>query len=127
MSDVFIDFTKKDSIGPLLGFSERLLEPNVSHRSDKLVNIQPVNTIRIDCDLSTGSFHNGQRTHTIFEFSPSVDPGYKINIQPKHLIYLPVTKRRISELTISIVDQNGDLVDFQGETITCRIHLKKDS
>lgn len=125
--DAIIDFSRKDSIGSVFGFNERILDANVIHRSDRLVNIQPVNNIRIDCDLTTGSFHNGKSTHTIYEFSPSVDPGYKINIQPKHLIYLPVTKRRISELNISIVDQNGELVDFRGETITCRVHIKKDA
>lgn len=126
-TDVFIDFTQSNTIGSVLGFSKRKLIANSTHFSDKIVNIQTVNSIRIDCDLTTGSFHNGQSTHTIYEFSPSVAPGYKINEQPKHLIYLPVVKRRISELNISIVDQNDKLVDFRGEQITCRVHIRKDT
>lgn len=126
-SDVHIDFTQPNSVGSVLGFSKRKLASNQYHTSDKVVNIQTVNSIRIDCDLTAGSFHNGKSTHTIYEFSPGVDPGYKIREQPKHLIYLPVIRYRISELNISIVDQDGNLVDFRGEKITCRIHIKRDS
>lgn len=125
-SEVIIDFTQPKSIGTLLGFHKRILTLETYHESDEVVNIQSVNNIRIDCDLTTGSFQNGQSTHTIYEFAPSVDPGYKINEQPKHLIYLPVIRYRISELNISIVDQDGRLVDFRGEKITCRIHIKRD-
>lgn len=126
-SDVFIDFTRDDCIGPLLGFDKRILKKGKPHKSDRIINVQNVNSIRIDCDLTTGSFHNGKGTHTIYEFSPTVSPGYKINEQPKHLIYLPVIRRRVNTLNISIVDQNGELIDFRGEKITCRIHIKKDT
>lgn len=125
-SEIFIDFTQPNSIGSVLGFNRKLPAFGV-HTSDQIANIQSVNSIRIDCDLTTGSFHNGRSTHTIYEFSPSVDPGYKINEQPKHLIYLPVIRRRINELNISIADQDGKLVDFRGEKITCRIHIRRDS
>lgn len=123
--NAIIDFTKADSICTLLGFSKRILGIG-TFTSDKLINIQCINNLKIDCDLITGSFHNGKSTHTIYEFDPSVDPGYKINEQPKHLIYLPVIRHRISTINIAIVDQNGELVDFRGETITCRIHVKRD-
>lgn len=120
-----IDFTKNDSIGSVLGFSKRTLEHG-DFTSDKIVNIQYITNLRVDCDLTTGSYHNGKPTHTIYEFNPSVDPGYKINEQPKHLIYLPIVRQRINSINISILDQNGELVDFRGETITCRIHIKRE-
>lgn len=123
--EAHIDFTRNDSIGPILGFTRRMLGKG-SFKSDRIINIQRINNLRIDCDLISGSFHNGEKTHTIYEFDPSVDPGYKINEQPKHLIYLPVVRRRISTVNISILDQNGELVDFRGENITCRIHIKRD-
>lgn len=124
--DVNIDFERNDCIGSVLGFSKRILNKNEIQKSDHIVNIQHISSIRLDCDLTSGSFHNGQSTHTIYEFSPSVDPGYKINEQPKHLIYLPLVKRRINEVNISVVDQKGNLVDFRGEEIACRIHIRRD-
>lgn len=90
------------------------------------MNIQSVGNIRIDCDLITGSFHNGKSTHTIHEFAPTVEAGCKISEQPSSLIYLPVIKRRINEVNITVVDQMGNLIDFRGEEITCRIHIKRE-
>lgn len=121
-----IHFSDAKSIGKLLGFDAKDLVGEYSYVADHPINIQNLNTIRIDCDLTTGSFHNGHSTHTIYEFSPTVNPGYKINEQPTNLIYLPIARRTINTLNVRIVDQNGELVDFRGENITCRIHIKKD-
>lgn len=125
-TDLTIDFTRKDCIGSLLGFSKKILQNEPIYASDKLVNINHINCIRIECDLTTGSFHNGKGTHTIYEFTPRVAAGYKISEQPRNLIYLPVVRRRINTVNIDIVDQDGDLIDFRGELITCRIHIKRD-
>lgn len=127
-SDCLVDFSTNDSIGSMLGFTpNHRFGPNSQHRSNKNINIQTINNLRIECDLITGSYLNGKSTHTIYEFDPSVDPGYKIAEQPKHLIYLPVVRQRINTVNISIVDQKGELVDFRGENITCRIHIRRDS
>lgn len=125
-SNVYIDFSQSNSIGSVFGFEKRVLEPQIMHSGDNVVNIQSVNNIRIDCDLISGSFHNGKPSHTIYEFSPDVKIGRKINEKPQHLIYLPVIKRRINEVNITFTDQNGDLIDFRGETISCQLHIKKE-
>lgn len=125
-TDFKIDFTQKDCIGPLLGFSKRILKAEGSYESDRPVDINPLNSIRVECDLVTGSFHNNKSTHTIYQWSPSVDAGYKMDVQPRNLIYLPVNRRRINTVNISFVDDEGKLIDFRGERVTCRIHIKKD-
>lgn len=134
-----VDFSKKNSIGSVLGFtpnhpfgpvqgstSKDRFGPRSHHVSNKIIDIQAINNLKIDCDLITGSYHNGMSTHTIYEFDLAVDPGYKIIEQPKHLIYLPIVRHRISTVNISILDQKGKLIDFRGENITCRIHIKRD-
>lgn len=126
-SDITIDFSQPDSIGSVLGFSKKIINTSQEQQSDLLVNIQNVNSIRIDCDLITGSYHNGKCTHTLYEFNPSVAPGYRIAEQPKHLIYYPIVRHRISEVNISVLDQDDNIVDFRGEQITCRIHIKRDN
>ena len=35
--------------------------------------------MRIECDIITGSYINGKPTHTLYEFFPSVPPGYTKN------------------------------------------------
>lgn len=126
-SEVMVDFTRNDCLGPVLGFGKRILEPGEEHESDNPICIQSINSIRIDCDLTSGSYHNGKVTHTLYEFSPSVDPGYKIVEQPTNLIYLPIITRRINTLNISIVDQEGEPIDFRGEEVSCRIHIKREA
>lgn len=120
-----IDFSKERSIGPLLGFKKRTLEPDVTHYSDHIVNISKVNSIRVECNIISGSYFNDKPTHTIYEFSPDVEPGYKINQCPRNVIYLPINVQQVNTLVVKIVDQNGDLINFRGEDINIRLHLRK--
>lgn len=119
-----IYFDRENSIGSLLGFSKRVLEASRLHTSDLPVNIIKVNAIRVECNLISGAFMNGIRVHTLHEFAPKVGPGYKIVEVPTNVIYLPVNTRRISSITLKLLDQDGDLINFRGEIITIRLHLK---
>lgn len=120
-------FNRKDSIGSLLGFESITYDDTDYLISENVIDISHINTLKIDCDLISGSYHNGRNTHTIYEFSPDVDPGHKIVEQPMNLIYLPVIRTRINTLNITIVDQDNEFVDFRGERITCRLHIKRDN
>ena len=120
-----IDFQPEDSLSHLLGFTERVLEPNVVHHSDLPVTILKINALRVECNITSGAYINGQKVHTIHEFFPAVPPGYKIIEAPSHVIYLPIAVKYIDHLQVRIVDQDGDLVNFRGEVITVRLHLKQ--
>lgn len=120
-----INFSPSDSIGTLLGFTPRFLDANINHTSDQPVTILKVNALRVECNITTGAYINGQRVHTIHEFFPAVPAGYKIIEVPSQVIYLPVSVKSIDHLQIRIVDQDGRLVNFRGETITIRLHLKQ--
>lgn len=122
-----IDFRASDSLGQLLGFSPRILPQLQTYESDLPVNIIKVATIRIECNISSGCFYGNKPSHTIFEFAPSVDPGYAINIEPNNYIYLPIiNKNLIDNITIRILDQNGDLVNFRNEEVVVRLELRKN-
>lgn len=62
---------------------------------------------------------------TLHEFFPNVDKGYKIVEVPKNIIYMPVSIQSISNFTVRIVDQDDKLINFRGEIITLRVHIKK--
>lgn len=123
-SNVSIYLDKERSIGSLLGFSQRKLPENELHMSDLNINIIKVNAIRIECNIVTGAYINNVHAHTIHEFSTVVGPGYKIVEVPRNVIYLPVNVKQITSVTLKIVDQDDDLINFRGETITARLHLK---
>lgn len=121
-----VDFRPKDSIGRLLGFTPRLLLGDYkSNVSDLPVAILKVNALRVECNITSGAYINQHSSHTIHEFFPAVPPGYKIIENPKQIIYLPLTVKAINHLQLRIVDQDGHLINFRGEIITIRLHIKK--
>jgi hypothetical protein len=81
--------------------------------------------IKIECNIVTGAYHNNKLVHTIHEFSPSVPAGFKIIEIPQNVLYMPVSTKIISNIKLKLVDQDGELVDFRGEVITIRLHLRK--
>ncbi|KAJ8969746.1 hypothetical protein NQ317_009580 [Molorchus minor] len=122
-----INFTPKDSLAALLGYSAQVLKPDTLYQSDLPVNIVKVVTIHVDCNITTGAFYNNRPSHTIFEFGLKVDPGYAIDIEPNNLIFLPVnsSKSEIDNITLKILDQNSEPVNFRGEEIIVRLELRR--
>lgn len=123
-SDIVLDFTPADSIGRILGFKSELLTGSPTYKSDSPADIIHVNSLRIECNITAGSYVNNKQVHTIHEFFPTVPSGYKIIEVPAQVIYLPIVARSIDHLQLKVVDQDGRLVNFRGEVITIRLHIK---
>lgn len=124
---VVLLFDYPDSVHEVLGFTCKKIEPNRLREAEQVIRISKLNVIRVECNIVSGAYINGRLCHSIYEFAGNkVDVGYKITEQPSHVIYLPVIPRRIDHIQISVVDQNGEPVDFRGEDITCRIHIKRN-
>lgn len=119
-----IDFSHPGSIGPLLGFSPKIFPAGQQFESEYPVKIMTVQSIRVECNVASGSYVNGSLSHTIFAFSPNVPPGYKMSLSPRTIIYNRINTHVIDRLRISIVDQDGRPVDFGEELVTVRLHLK---
>lgn len=94
----------------------------VSHHPAEILK---VNVIRVECNIIKGAYLNNKPVHTIHEFSLKVPPGYKIIEIPQNVIYFPVTSKSIHGLNLSIVSEENELINFRGETITIRLHMKK--
>jgi hypothetical protein len=122
-----VDFTQPGSIGQVLGFSNsRILEPpGIYYKSDSVIGISGLNVIRIECNIASGSYTNGIEDHILYEFPPEVDPGYKIEVVPPNPIYLPINTHRIDNIILRIIDEKGKLLNFRGESINIRLHLRR--
>lgn len=122
-----IDFTVNNSIREILGFNNEIVggQPGVKYYSgDNIVNILNVNTVLVNCDLVTNSYNNGVVAPTIYSFFPDVKPGFKIVRNVENPIYLRVNKRKIDSISVWLTDQNNKLLNFRGETISIRFHLR---
>ncbi|XP_044005586.1 uncharacterized protein LOC122850516 [Aphidius gifuensis] len=73
-----IGFVIPKSPARLLGFTPKLLRANIKHESNYPIDILKVNTLRIECNITTGAYVNQQKFHTIYNFFPAVPPGYEI-------------------------------------------------
>lgn len=122
-----IHFETQNSIAPLLGFPLTTLEANKWHESEHPVNILPLSIIRIECDLVSGSYNNGSPSHVIYEFVPNVAAGHKYIEVPRKIIYLPVNKSTLTTLTVRVLDDFNNCINFGEENIQLRLHLRKSS
>jgi hypothetical protein len=121
-----VDFVQENSIGPVLGFSNtRLLTPNKFNKSDIAPRISGLNVLRVECNIVSGSYTNGEEDHILFEFPIDVDPGFKLQSIPSTPVYLPVNTTRIDNIVLRIIDEYGRLVDFRGETVNIRLHMRR--
>lgn len=122
---VDIDFTQPNSIGSLLGFDKIILKASRSHYATNIVDIMKVNTLDIQCNISSGAYINGIPSHSLHMFAPKVAPGFKIVEAPHNVIYLPVDVTMLDTLSLKICDEHGNLVNFRGEEITIRLHIRR--
>lgn len=125
-SSVELLFNRDDSIHRIFGFNDCIIKQSTATTSEKTVSISSLNVIAVECDIVSGSYINGKPGHSIHEFSPSSNHGYKIVEVPKNIVYLPIDRNNIQSIQIRIVDQDRKLINFRGEKITCRIHIKRD-
>ena len=120
-----IDFGVENSIGSVLGFEAEVIGYGYNE-SPNIVDIMQVNSIVVNIKIIMGSYVNGSPSPAIYSFYPNVAPGYKIVERPNpSLIYYPVTRHDINRMRVWLTDQNGNLVDLRGETITIRIHVRE--
>jgi hypothetical protein len=123
-----IVFEVENPISKILGFNQGRLKSNQKHTSTSTVDIMKVRIIRVDSNVTSGAYINSQECHTIFEFDIDVEPGYKITKEPSNLIYMPIKpdgRQFIDNITLRILDDSGDLINFRGEKVIVKLELKE--
>lgn len=120
-----INFEKEDTFRNLLGYDKQILKANKLHVSQFPVNILPTTVIRIECDIVSGSYVNGEPSHIIHEFALNVPPGYRIIEIPKNAIYFPINQNNISCIHIRLLDINNQLINLRGEEVQLYLHLRR--
>ena len=120
---VQVDFRSENSIRNVLGFNSKVYSSG-RHQSERTVDIMRVNSIFVHTDVIGSAYVNGSQTPVIYSFFPDIPPGGKIIVQPRVLIYLPISLSVISRLTSWLTDQNNEELNLRGEELTIKYHLR---
>ena len=115
-----------DSIKGLLGFNARTLYEEYTP-SDHPVDILSFDNIFLDCKIAQGMIFKGKRSGIIHNFTMDVDPGYKYIEKFRGGVqwYMMESKDIISTICFKLKNENGNLVSFNGQSITFRLSIKK--
>ena len=121
-----ISFVFDDSIGTLLGFNEILLWGKYN-LSDNQVDILWFDNIFIETDIAQGMIFKGRRTGIIHNLTMDVSPGYKYIEKFRSGLqwYMVETKDFISSINLKLMNEYGNLVSFNGKTITFSLSIKE--
>ena len=113
-----------DNIGNLLGFHETFLWQQYN-LSPNPVDILPIDIIFLECDIAEGIIFKGKRSGIIHKFTLDVDPGYKYNEKFRGDIqwYMMEGKDVFSSIIFDLKKENGNLVSFNGQSVTFRISI----
>ena len=121
-----IRFMFDDSTKDLSGFNARTLYEEYTP-SDHPVDILSFDNIFLECDIAQGMIFKGKRTGIIHNFTMDVDPGYKYieKFRGGVIYYMMETKDAISSICFKLKNENGNLVSFNGQSITFRLSIKE--
>lgn len=102
-----------------LGFNT-CIQPHKKNISDELF----LNKYKINCIGVTGSYFNNSSSSCIYELYP--EDKYNVMHQANPIIYYTISdKSTLNDLVIDIRDRYNNLVDFQDQIITLKLHLRQ--
>ena len=120
-----VNFTIANSLRTLLGFNSEVINA-ATNISENIIKIQNFNILCINCDLVSNSYLNSTSSQILRVISNTLVPvGYKIIVEPTNQIFLPIKHLTgFSDFKVWITDENGNSINFNGETITMTLLLR---
>ena len=115
-----------DSIKDLLGFNVSAIyeDYNLSLNS---VDILSFDNLFLECDIAQGLIFHGKRSGIIHKFTMVVDRGYKYIEKFKGGVqrYMMYSEDIISSISFESKNENGNLVSFNGQSITFCLSIEE--
>ena len=121
-----VPFKPDDSIGSLLGFNKRTIYEEYN-LSDNPVDILSFDNIFIECNIAHGMIFKGRRSGKRFNLVMDVSPGYRYIEKFRGGVqwYNMESKDIISSICFKLKNENGNLVSFNGQSVTFRLAIKE--
>lgn len=117
-------FNHENSLKNVLGFDVPFIQGKGSHEGIHLVNINPINSVLVNCSAIEGSYLNGTQKPILYSFTPNVPPGFRIVEDIYSPVFLPVSDSNLDCIKIWLTDQNMNRINVRGEEITIRLELR---
>ena len=119
-------FDERSFFLTLLGFTPYWdYKPPGVYTSDKILNLNTVNKIHLNCDVIDGSVNDGVRQLILYSFVLDIKPGYKVFCEPETIHYKKRNKSVLNTITFNLEDDNNKEVDFNQETLTFTLQMIK--
>ena len=120
-----VDFSHPRSIGTALGFSKnKVYQALELHVSRNKPNIFRTRSVRIECNLVSGSHAGSRSSHILHEVYLDSPSGYTQICVPTHPVYFEIPEGNITDLELRMCDQTGNLLDYRKNYTLLQIHLR---
>ena len=121
-----ITFVPDDSMGDLLGFNMTTIYEEYNLSSNH-VDTLSFDNIFLECDIAQGMIFKGRKSNIIHNWTLTVNPGYKYVEKFSGGIswYMMQSKDIISSICFNLKNENGNLVSFNGQSVTFRLSIKE--
>ena len=117
-------FDEKSFFSTIIGFSHCWDYKHFNeYTSQKIVHLSNTNKIHLKCDIIDGSVVNGVRELILFSFVSDKPSGYKAFCEPETIQYKNINKSLLNTITFYSEDDNNEVVDFNGETLTFTLQM----
>ena len=123
---IAIRFDEKSFFSTILGFTPGCDYKHYNqYLGRKVVNFNSRNKIHLKCDVVDGSIVNGFKHPVLYSFVLVKKPGYKVFSEPETIRYKKINKSVLNTLTFYLEDDNNEVVNFNGETLTFTLQMIK--
>ena len=121
-----ITFIPNDSIRDLLGFNKTTIFEGFN-LSPNPVDILSFDKYFPECNIAQGMIFRGKRSGIIHNFTMDVDPGYKYIEKFRGGVqwFMMESKDIISSVCFKLKNENGNLISFNGQSVTIKISIKE--
>ena len=124
--NIAIRFDEKSFFSTILGFTAGWDYKHCNqYLSQKIVNLSSTNKIHLKCDTIDGSVVNGVRQPVLHSFVLDRPSGFKVFCEPETIHYKKINKSVLNTITFYLEDDNNEVVDFNGETMTFTLQMIK--
>ena len=109
----------------MLGFGESTFHNVDVFRSDRVVNMNPINNIYVYCDVIENRIVGHTLAPLLATISTEGESGSIISKRYNKLQYQPVMKKSFSEIQINLRDDQGHSIRFRKGRVVVTLHFRR--